>query len=85
MTQTDDVDLALLFQERGSSRKAITREPLELPPSDKGWQLVQTFALGVQHVMPVDLDPEPVLRSIFADGFFVWDSNAVPQPTSTGQ
>jgi hypothetical protein len=85
MTDDDGAQQALLFQERGSGRKAITREPLQLPPSDLGWELVQTFSLGVQHVMPIDMDPEPVLRGISADGYYVWDTDALPQPSSTGQ
>lgn len=60
MTDDDGAEQALLFQERGSGRKAITREPLQLPPSDLGWELVQSFTLGVQQVMPIDMDPEPV-------------------------
>ena len=74
MTDVDGAEQALLFQERGSDRKAITREPLQLPPSDLGWELVQSFTLGVQHVMPIDMEPEPVLRGISADGYYVWDT-----------
>lgn len=75
----------LLFEEQGGGRRAITREPLELPPSTKGWVLVQSFALGVHHIMPIDMEPEPVLRALFADGYYVWDPNALAQPTGTGQ
>lgn len=42
----DDVDQAFLFAERATTRKAITRKPLQLPISDTGWELVQTFALA---------------------------------------
>jgi hypothetical protein len=85
MAEADETNQALLFKERGSTRQAITREPLQLPPSDNGWKLVQTFTLCVQHVMPIDKDPETVLRGISADGFYVWDTDALPQPTTTGQ
>lgn len=85
MLEADDADQALLFEEQGGGRKAITREPLELPPSDKGWVLVQSFALGVQHIMPIDIDPEPVLRALLADGYYVLDPTVLPQPTGTGQ
>ena len=80
-----EADQGFLFDEAGSSRRAITRNPMELPASDQGWRLVQTFALGVQHVMPVDKEPEPVLRAIFAEGFYVWDGAKLPEPSGTGQ
>ena len=85
MTDDAEADEALLFEERGGRRRAITRAPLELPQSDDGWQLVQTFTLGIQHVMPIDMDPEPVIRAIAADGYYVWETEALPQPNSTGQ
>ena len=77
----DDVDQAFLFAERATTRKAITRKPLQLPISDTGWELVQTFALGVQHIMPVDMDPEPVIKGILADGFYMWDEGRLPEPS----
>lgn len=80
-----EADQAFLFSEEGTSRKAITRDPIELPASEQGWRLVQTFTLGVQHIMPIDKEPEPVLRAIFADGFYVWDSAKLPEPSGTGQ
>ena len=85
MTDTDDADRALLFAEHGTNRKAITREPLQLPMSDAGWELVQTFLLGVHHIMPIDMEPEPVIRAIVADGYYVWDESRLPEPSSTGQ
>ncbi len=85
MSEADETDQALLFEEQGGGRHAITREPLQLPPSEKGWVLVRTFTLGVQHILPIDLDPEPVLRALMADGFYVWDPADVPQPSGTGQ
>ena len=85
MAEADEVDQAFLFAERGSTRRAITRAPLQLPVSDAGWELIQTFALGVQHIMPIDMDPEPVIKGILADGFFVWDEGRLPEPSGTGQ
>lgn len=81
----EHADQAFLFEEKGTSRRAVTRAPLQLPPSDQGWELAQTFSLGVQHVMPIDLDPEPVLRAILADGFYVWSDASLPEPSGTGQ
>ena len=81
----DDAEQAFLFAERDSDRKAITRQPLQLPASEAGWELVQTFALGVQHIMPIDMDPEPVIKGILADGFYVWDEGRLSEPSGTGQ
>lgn len=80
-----EADQAFLFDEAGSSRRAITRNPMELPASEQGWRLVNTFTLGVQHIMPIDKDPEPVLRAIFADGYYVWDDAILAEPSGTGQ
>ena len=80
-----DADQAFLFAENGTSRLAITRAPMELPESVAGWTLVQSFTLGVQHVMPIDKDPEPVIRAIFSKGFYVWDSAVLAEPVGTGQ
>ena len=85
MSDTDNADTALLFAERGTTRRAITREPLQLPPSEPGWELVQTFLLGVQHIMPIERDPEPVIRAIAADGYYLWDASLLPEPSGTGQ
>jgi len=80
-----DADQAFLFAETGTTRCAITRNPMKLPPSDKGWKLVQSFTLGVQHVVPINVEPEPVIRAIDADGYCVWDENRLPEPKGTGQ
>lgn len=80
-----DADQAFLFAENGTSRLSITRAPMELPASIAGWTLVQSFTLGVQHVMPIDKDPEPIIRAIFSEGFYVWDSAVLPEPAGTGQ
>lgn len=80
-----EADQAFLFAEAGTSRRAITRNPMELPASDQGWRLVKTFTLGVQHVMPIDKEPEPILRAIFADGYYVWDDARLAEPSGTGQ
>jgi hypothetical protein len=36
------------------------------------WRFRQEFQLGVQHVVPARIDPEPLLRGIKAQGFYVW-------------
>ena len=79
-----DADQAFLFAENGTSRLAITRAPMELPESIAGWTLVQSFTLGVQHVMPIDKDPEPIIRAIFSEGFTSGIAPCFPNP-GTGQ
>lgn len=65
---------------------AVTRDSLgaNLPPlkSDKDWVFDREFALGVREMMPINVAPEPVLRGLLADGYFVWCERSNPVGTS---
>jgi hypothetical protein len=37
-----------------------------------GWRWRSTFALGVREVMPRPIKPEPVLRGLRGDGYYIW-------------
>ena len=37
-----------------------------------GWHFRDAFRLGVHEAMPVAISPEPILRGIKADGYFIW-------------
>jgi hypothetical protein len=54
--------------------------PADLGPG--GWEFDKEFALGVREAMPVHIAPEPVLRGLEADGFFVWRDGSNPKGTS---
>lgn len=79
--------VAFLFAENGGSRYAVTRDPagFNLPEASKGWTLDKSFLLAVDHIPPVDAEPEPMLRAIDADGVYCWDTALLPQPKGTGQ
>jgi hypothetical protein len=72
-----DVDTAFLF-ECGADPEllAVTRDPqgLNLPRSCclGGWRLRSAFTLGVEHVVPVAISPEPILRGLQDSGYYVW-------------
>jgi hypothetical protein len=65
---------------------AVTRDPLgaNLPPLEavEDWVFDREFALGVREVMPINIAPEPVLRGLVADGYFVWSDRSNPKGTS---
>src|SRR5262245_5943995 len=44
-------------------------------PKDRcaqAWVLRSKFSLGVHEPVPAPLDPEPIIRAIEADGYFLW-------------
>ena len=83
----DRADMAFLFEENGGTRRAITRDVMgaKLPDAPRGWSVTSTFLLAVDQVMPVDVNPEPVIRAILADGVYCWDTAQISQPKSTGE
>jgi len=50
---------------------------------DLGWQLQAEFPLGIREAIPAPMDPEPVIRSIKAVGYFVWREGPVRNPSGT--
>jgi len=83
----DDATTAFLFVSRGDpSTYAGTRDPdggnLPEAGAASGWVLKQEFALGVREAMPVHVAPEPVLRGLEADGYFIWREGSNPKGTS---
>jgi hypothetical protein len=71
----DDARTAVLFKNGDAGLFAMMWEdsPEQLP-TDRGgtWERLGTFPLGVQEIMPVDIAPEPVLRSLVSQGYIVW-------------
>ena len=49
-----------------------------------GWKYVSELQLGVHEVMPVAMNPEPILRGIRAHGYYVWSASS-GSPTGTTQ
>ncbi|HEX2841373.1 hypothetical protein [Hyphomicrobium sp.] len=53
-------------------------------PRDRRWARRSEFALGVHEAVPAAIDPEPLLRGIKANGYFVWATNRT-RPFGTAQ
>lgn len=84
-----DVDStrAFLFESADCRFLAVSLERGgdNLPPGSGGpWRPRTEFQLGVHEVMPVPVDPEPILRGLKARGYFVWPVFRT-QPFGTAQ
>ena len=73
---SDDARRAFLFQCSESNLWAVTLDETgALLPKDAceaEWVLRKTFSLGVHEPVPAPIDPEPMIRGIGADGYFLW-------------
>jgi hypothetical protein len=83
----DDTSRAYLFTASGQPAvHAVTRDPgganLPAPASGSDWMLDREFALGVREVIPLNVAPEPILRGLAIDGYFVWRDGSNPVGTS---
>ena len=79
----NDATRAYLFESSTDpSTHAVTRDVRgsNLPPG--AWTFDREFALGVREVMPINIAPEPVLRGLVANGYFVWSDRSNPKGTS---
>jgi hypothetical protein len=85
---SDDARPAFMFQCAESNLWAITLDGSgAVLPKDRcteGWVLRQKFPLGVHEPLPFPIDPEPIIRAIDADGYFLWRQGA-GQPHATSQ
>ena len=82
-----DATIAFLFVSRDDpATYAISRDPegsnLPSEGAESGWTRQEEFALGVREAMPVHIAPEPVLRGLAAEGFYVWRDGSNPKGTS---
>ena len=50
----------------------------------EGWEHVSEFELGVHEAVPAAMNPEPIIRGIRANGYYVW-SHTSGNPTGTTQ
>jgi hypothetical protein len=83
----DDATTAFLFvSRRDPSIYAVSHDPQGTNlPSDGveiTWQCKGKFALGVREAMPVHIAPEPVLRGMETQGYFIWREGSNPRGTS---
>lgn len=77
----DGARTAFLFQCGNGPWFAVSHDKTgaNIPTAEcsEGWQLRTRFALGVQEAMPVAIEPEPILRGIDANGYFVWRMGSI--------
>ena len=84
----DDALRAYLFRSVGDPELvAVARDSTgaTLPSNSGGWQLEQAFALGVHEALPVAMNPEPIMRGIMANGYFMWREGDVTRTTRTAE
>ena len=77
--------VANLFRSGSYLAVTLDRAGVGLPVRDELWTFQQTFVLGVQHVLPFRMNPEPILRGIRACGFYMWNDGRVNHTTGTTQ
>ena len=84
-----DAQAAYLFLCPHTNCYGVTLDPTgkNLPSQgcEQGWQLQGEFPLGVQEALPAPMNPEPVIRGIAANGYFVWREGPVRNPFGTSQ
>ena len=83
----DDAREAFLFVNSDRTLNAVSlhRDGRDLPQTGESqWRFEREFPLGVHEATPFGLDPEPILRGIASDGYFVWPVEHV-QPFGTSQ
>ncbi len=77
----DDASTAFLFQCGESPLFAVSldRTGANIPTTAcaGGWRFREAFRLGVHEPMPIAFAPEPVLRGITANGYFIWREGTI--------
>jgi hypothetical protein len=83
-----DARPAFIFQCGESDLWAITLDGSgAILPKDRcaqEWVLRSKFPLGVHEPVPAPIDPEPIIRAIDSDGYFLWQLHS-RQPHATSQ
>ena len=80
-TLHDDATTAFLFQcgERNLFAVSHDETGANIPTAEclEGWVLRNSFRLGVREPVPAAIEPEPILRGIAANGYFIWRAGAM--------
>ncbi len=82
----DDAVKAFMFLNSEERLYAVTRDKkgANLPLLSGDWTFEKEVVLGVQEPLAAGIDPEPVLRGMRADGYFIWPVKNI-EPFGTGQ
>lgn len=79
--QPDDARTAFLFQCGDSDLFAVSldKRGANVPAAacDDRRILRQSFPLGAQEAMPIGIAPEPVLRGVDTNGYFIWRGGSI--------
>jgi hypothetical protein len=85
----NDTRAAYLFRCGDTDLYAISLDPQgrNIPVADckYTWRLEASFRLGVHEPVPIAIDPEPILRGISAEGYFVCRQANTSKPHGTSQ
>jgi hypothetical protein len=83
----DDSTTAFLFASSSGKLLGVTLDAggANLPAwQGERWVLRAQFNLGVHEPVPAPIDPEPILRGVKAQGYYVWPARRL-QPLGTAQ
>ena len=47
-----------------------------------GWRFVKSLSVEVQHPLPLNIDPEPVIRALADRGYYLLAADGLPHGTS---
>mgnify|MGYP007011823267 CR=1 FL=1 len=74
MGEIDECLPAYLFVSRSGETFGVSlnADGRDLPTSEEEWVLRTGFPLGVHDPVPAPIDPEPILRGIRSQGYFIW-------------
>lgn len=78
---------AYLFENESENMAGVclTPDATGLPALKKGdWVLRTKFALAVDQPTSIGMNPEPILRGLAANGYFIWSRNLM-KPFGTSQ
>jgi hypothetical protein len=77
----DDARTAFLFQCGECDLFAVSLDKtganIPMVACINGWRCRDEFRLGVHEAMPIAISPEPILRGIKADGYFIWRKGSI--------
>jgi hypothetical protein len=81
-----DAIQAYVFTNSDELLNAVSRERngANLPLVRGPWTFQKEIVLGVQEPPEIGIDPEPVLRGIRAEGYFIWRTDNI-NPFGTSQ
>jgi len=79
-----DTRTAYLFHCLGDDLYAVSHDATgrNIPRTTctDGWHLAEKFELGVNENVPAPIMPEPIMRGIRNDGYYIWRGGPAARP-----